>query len=165
LTPGTLPSELNRAARTDLVRAFVAQEIGSKPYQCAIHEPEASIGGVPQPHAHVMFSDRKPDGIARPLEQLFRRFNPEHPEMGGRKKDSGGKDRATLRKELTAKRARFADLQNAFLQASGSDARVDHRSHAERGIGRQPEKHLGPVRVQHMTDDDKAKLSNGRCSG
>lgn len=159
-----LPAELSRGAQTELVRTFVAQEIGPKPYQWAIHEPKASIGGVPQAHAHVMFSDRKPDGVDRSLEQLFRRFNPEHPEMGGRKKDSGGRDRTALRQELTAIRARFAGLQNAFLDASGSTVRVDHRSHVDRGMAREPERHLGRIRVQHMSDEDKARLAEKRRS-
>ena len=40
-------------------------------------------------------------------------------------------------------RERFADLQNAYLEEYGHTDRVDHRSLADQGIERSPEKHLG----------------------
>ena len=83
-----LPRELNERQRIELVSSFVQQEIGTKyPYQLAIHNPTALDGGE-QPHAHVMFSERKLDGIARDPQQHFKRYNPKNPERGGAKKDN-----------------------------------------------------------------------------
>lgn len=57
-----LPRELVAEDRAALVRAFVAQELADKhAYQWAIHRPKAA-DGQDQPHAHIMFSERKRDG-------------------------------------------------------------------------------------------------------
>ena len=42
-------------------------------------------------------------------------------------------------------RPRWGDLANAALERHGHDARIDHRSHAERGIEAEPTRHLGPA--------------------
>src|SRR5690606_14571262 len=41
-------------------------------------------------------------------------------------------------------RSRWADLANQALAEAGQEARIDHRSHAERGLGELPSFHLGP---------------------
>lgn len=46
-------------------------------------------------------------------------------------------------------RERLATMQNAALEAAGSEKRVDHRSYAERGIDRIPTVHEGPA-VTHI---------------
>ncbi|EEA0833900.1 MobA/MobL family protein, partial [Salmonella enterica subsp. enterica serovar Agona] len=71
-----LPRELNEAQRLELVRDFVKQETGGQhTYSFAIHNPQASIDGGEQPHAHIMMSQRVDDGIKRSPEQYFRRYN------------------------------------------------------------------------------------------
>jgi hypothetical protein len=105
-----------------------------------------------------------PDGIDRPPEQVFKRYNSKNPELGGCKKDSGGKDRVTLRESLVATREAWASMQNAALERHGHETRVDHRSHAERGIGRAPEKHLGHLGIKKMSDDDKAQYTERRMA-
>jgi hypothetical protein len=42
-------------------------------------------------------------------------------------------------------RARWGELANAALERHGHQARIDHRSHAERGIEAEPTRHLGPA--------------------
>ena len=42
-------------------------------------------------------------------------------------------------------RERWADLTNAALERAGVAERIDHRSHAERGIEAEPTQHLGPA--------------------
>ncbi|MFZ1546597.1 MAG: MobA/MobL family protein [Candidatus Nitrotoga sp.] len=157
-----LPSELNTEQQRELLDSFIQKEVGNKPYQLAIHEPTASLGSVKQPHAHIMISDRIPDDIPRPPEQVFKRFNASKPELGGCKKDSGGKDRATMRSALTECRANWANLQNAALIKYGHTARVDHRSNAERGISVSPEKHLGQAGVSNMTPEEKQLVQEQR---
>ena len=145
-----LPNELNAHQQLELVHDFISQRIGSKPYQYAIHTPQASLAGGPQPHAHIMYSDRVQDEVERDREQHFKRFNSKNPALGGCRKDSGGKERMVIRAEVTNTRKLLADLTNHHLENSGHSARVDHRSNAERGIDKEPERHLGPARTRRM---------------
>ncbi len=150
-----LPSELTNDQNLELVREFVKQEVGEKPFHLAVHSPEAALGKVDQTHAHIMLSDRKPDEIERGPELHFKRYNPVNPELGGCKKDSGGRDKITLNNEVIARRERFASLQNSHLEKHGHEARVDHRSNRERGIKMEPERHLGHVGIKTMTEEEK----------
>ena len=139
-----LPRELSPEQRKDLVKNFVEQELGNKhAYTWAIHTPKASIEGGEQPHAHIMFSERIQDGINRSPDQFFKRYNSKNPDRGGCQKSNTAKTAEQRRIELTELRERFANLQNAYLEKYGHESRVDHRSLADQGIERQPEKHLG----------------------
>jgi hypothetical protein len=169
-----LPRELTPEQRADLVREFVAQELGERhAYTFAIHNPIAALDGGEQPHAHVMFSDRKRDGIERDPEQYFRRYNARVPERGGCQKEQGSTaatqpERFAERKEqLVALRARWAERTNASLAQHGHVARVDHRSLAERGIERPPERHFGGRGVREMVSRGEvtALLAHRRAEG
>ena len=151
-----LPRELSSSEQLNLLDEFIQTEIGDKPYQYAIHSPTAALGGNAQPHAHIMVSDRKPDGIARPPEQHFKRFNGNCPEAGGCRKDSGGKDRRDLKEALVATREKWADLQNRHLERNGHTARVDHRSNRDRGLSQNVERHLGHIAISKMSAEEKA---------
>lgn len=159
-----LPNELSLEQNRALVRKIVDALVGNKPYQHAIHRNVASLGEDANTHAHVMFSDRQPDEHDRPLDEMFARYNPVDPARGGRRKDSGGKTPLEIRMELTAKRKLVADLQNEILAAVGSSMRVDHRSLKERGIQREPERHLGQVAIKRMTAEQRAEYVTGRLS-
>ena len=66
-----LPRELTPAQRLALVHGFVQQELGTRhAYQWAIHTPKAADGHA-QPHLHLMFSERRVDGIERDPKQYF----------------------------------------------------------------------------------------------
>lgn len=45
--------------------------------------------------------------------------------------------------QLILWRKAWADISNLYLERAGSDARIDHRSHAERGLDEQPTIHEG----------------------
>lgn len=152
-----LPSELNLEQQMELVSELIKTSIDPKPYQYAIHTPEAALGKVPQPHAHIMFSDRLPDGIYRSPEQHFKRHNPNDPELGGCKKDSGGKDRAKLREDLIATRESWAQMQNRALEKHGHVARVDHRNYIDRGIKQPPRKYISYADIKEMSGESKEK--------
>ena len=143
-----LPNQLTHAQQVSLVERLIQEEIGNKPYEYAIHEPIASLGGVPQPHVHLMYSDRVPDGIERKAELHFRRFNRQNPHMGGCRKDNCGKDSAVLREHLTETRALWAKLTNAALAAHGHPERIDHRNNHDRGQDAVPGRHLGQAKVR-----------------
>ena len=159
-----LPNELNREQLIAFAERLVRKLVGAKPYQYAIHAPEGKIGGISNPHIHLMFSDRVQDGINRPAAQMFSRHNPKQPEIGGCRKDSGGKTRMELRDQVIATRKTIADLQNQALAEHGHYARVDHRSLREQGFQRQAERHLGPVRVCGLSADEKAQFAEFRGS-
>ncbi len=144
-----LPRELTSAQHRSLVEDFVRQELGDRhAYQWAIHCPKAALEGGDQPHAHIMYSERILDEIERPADRFFMRYNAKSPERGGCKKASGGKTKDENVAELVATRARWAEIQNAHLAQHQHAARVDHRTLKEQGIGRLPEKHLGPEAIK-----------------
>lgn len=53
--------------------------------------------------------------------------------------------RAKIENTAERERPRWAELQNNALALAGSHARVDHRSHEDRGIEDAPTVHLGPA--------------------
>jgi hypothetical protein len=159
-----LPSELTLEQQLALSHEFAKQEIGKKPYQFAIHGPIAALGNVTQMHGHFMTSDRIPDDFSRPPELHFKRYNQKHPELGGCKKDSGGRDPSVLEDEIRSRRKRWAELQNKHLEMHGHASRVDHRSNRDRGIEKEPEKHLGAAAIKKMTEEEKAQIRDKRQS-
>ena len=154
-----LPRELPSAARLELVRAFVRQELGERhTYSFAIHTPKAALEGGEQPHAHIMFSDRHLDGIERPMEQHFKRYNAKNPHKGGCRKGEGAMTGEERTAQLLGIRGRWAKMQNEHLERHGATARVDHRSLKAQGIDRVPEQHLGPKRIENQTPAVEAVL-------
>ena len=135
-----LPKELSDIQRGQLVREFVAEQIGDRhAYAWAIHEPRGH-----NPHVHVMFSERLRDGIERNREQYFKRANRKQPELGGHLKSDwftgkGGPE------AVEALRVRWAEVQNLALERAGIQARVDHRSLKAQGIEREAGQHRGPA--------------------
>lgn len=135
-----LPRELTLAQNIELVRDFVREVIGDDlPYTLAIH------GGRngDNPHCHLVFSERLNDGVPRSAETWFRRAAPKKKpaEMGGAPKTDRTKSKAWLEKT----RETWARVANQALERAGHDARIDHRSYADRGIERVPQPKLGPA--------------------
>ncbi len=160
-----LPRELTPAQRLELVQAFIGQELGDQhAYQFAIHTPKAALEKDDQPHAHIMYSERIRDSIARDPAQYFKRYNAKKPEQGGAKKFSGGKSTNELKAELLGLRERWATLQNAHLEKHGHNDRVDHRSLKDQGIDREPEKHLGAIGVSRLNAHDISALLECRAA-
>ena len=157
-----LPNELTTEQQKALVDDLIKGLVGPRPYEYAVHAPDASLEDAANTHVHVMFSDRMPDGINRSPEQTFSRYNTANPERGGCRKASGGKNRLALRDEVIAMRKTCANLQNTALEKAGSSARVDHRTLKEQGIDREPEQHLGPARIRNMSTADKEQYVANR---
>ncbi len=160
-----LPRELTLGQQEDLVKDYISRVIPHKPHDYVIHCPEAALGEGLQPHAHVMYNDRIPDGIHRRPEQFFARFNAAHPERGGCRKDSGGLDPVAAKEAVRLKREIWAEVQNEHLARHGHEARVDARSYRARGIRREVEHHLGPAAIRGMSLSEKAEYRQGRASG
>jgi len=92
--------------------------------------------GEGNPHAHVLTTTRTvtPDGAMG--EKCQREWS------DARRKKAGLDGRKA---DLDEARQVWADLQNRHLGAVGAEARVDHRSHADAGVARQPTVHVGPT--------------------
>jgi hypothetical protein len=160
-----LPRELTPAERLELVQEFIGQELGEKhAYQFAIHTPKAALEKDDQPHAHIMYSERIRDSIARDPDHYFKRHNAKNPEKGGAKKASGGKLEAERKEDLLGLRERWAAMQNAHLEKHGHNDRVDHRSLKDQGSDREPEKHLGAIGVSRLNAQDISALLERRTA-
>ncbi|MCL6017369.1 MobA/MobL family protein [Neisseria meningitidis] len=150
-----LPRELTAEQRAELVREWVHHELGDRhAYTWAIHNKTA-LDGKPQPHVHLMYSERMNDGIERDPEQYFRRYNPKYPERGGAKKHRSGETPTERKAALTAQRERWEKLHNAhidrhlpkttLLEASRNHrAKISMKSLAEQGIDRQAAAKMTP---------------------
>ncbi|MDT4820505.1 Ti-type conjugative transfer relaxase TraA [compost metagenome] len=91
-----------------------------------------------------MFSERQRDGIERDPEQYFKRYNAKAPEKGGARKGYGPNAGQTLSRseraaDLVALRGRWEAMANQHLEHAGIEARIDMRSHADRGLEYAPE--------------------------
>lgn len=160
-----LPRELNESQRLELVRDFVKQETGDNhAWTFAIHNPQASIDGGEQPHAHIMMSQRVNDGIARSPEQHFKRYNAKFPERGGARKDSGHNLTPTEQKQaLKALRQRWENTHNAHMKRYGFERGfIDRRSLKEQGIDRKPEQHLGFEAAGRLDDSQRLDIKHSR---
>ena len=137
-----LPRELALKQNIDFVRDWISKVLPKQFYSFAIHNPNASDGELNM-HCHLMICERKNDGIDRPAEQFFSRFNAKNPEKGGAKKLNTGKNMKQRREELQGLREEFAQLQNHHLALAGAEARVDHRTLKKQGVNRVPQVHIG----------------------
>jgi hypothetical protein len=144
-----LPRELTREQRIAIVKNFIDRVLPQHAYTLAIHEKAAS-DGLPQPHVHLMFSERIQDDVERAADVYFKRAaaprkgkngvaRPVDPAAGGCRKDS-------MQPRLMEFRELWASLINDAYKNAGLDFRVDHRSFADQGIEREPQKHIGPGR-------------------
>ena len=137
----SLPRELSAEKRRELGEEFAKKELGEGcAYTLAFHNSKA-LDGEENPHIHLMFSERRLDGVERGPEQFFRRYNAEKPELGGARKE-----RLYWRPaDVENLRERWARHVNKALEREGIEERIDHRSYKRQGIEREPEPKLGPA--------------------
>ena len=90
----SLPHELSDNENKVLVDKFCQDTFGeSFVYSYGIHSKPSSEIDIQNIHAHIMFCERKLDGIERGAEQFFKRYNSKFPERGGARKDRFWNDR------------------------------------------------------------------------
>jgi len=161
-----LPRELSREQQIQLAQSFAlelaATPDGFLPYTLVVHR-----GQDRNPHAHILLSERVADGHDRTPDTWFRRAaaaGRQSPELGGAKKTAAFQPREWV-SEL---RERWANRANAALEQAGSSERVDHRSHAARGIEQRPTVHEGPyalrARERGVPDDRVARNAEIRAA-
>ena len=123
-----LPDELSAEQREKLAHHFAKDLV--EQHGCAadvcIHAPSEK-GDHRNHHAHILLTTRRL--VSEGFADKTREF------------DEANTGRAWVHKW----RERFAVLQNEYLSAAGHDVRVDHRSHAARGLSEEPSRHLGPA--------------------
>ncbi len=131
-----LPRELPQAEAIALVRDFVREQFVARSMvaDLNVHWGVASDGEA-QPHAHVLLSMRAVGEDGFGLKQ--RDWN----------------DKALLRDW----RERWAVLANERLAEAGHDARIDHRSHAEHGLGLEPQNKIGPAGARRALRKEDAE--------
>jgi hypothetical protein len=120
----SLPHELTLQENLALVRSYVREQFVARGMVADLAVHAAHRGGDERNiHAHVLLTTREvtPEGFGRKV----RAWN----------------DRALLE----TWRAEWDRHVNRALELARVDARVDHRSYAERGIDREPEPKQGPV--------------------
>ena len=158
-----LPVELDHEERIALAKEF-AEHLGhhdNLPWSLAIHDD-----GTGNPHAHIAISERSNDGINRSPETWFRRFNAEHPELGGAKKSTS----LHPKEWLLDIRAEWASRSNRALARNDHQIRIDHRSFEDQGIDLQPGRHRGPPHrkpkghtLDRLEEHDRRVRENGEA--
>lgn len=107
----TLVREFNNELNKEILERFLDKTFKKDyVYNYSIHNPNQE-----QPHAHVMFCDRKLDGINRDKKLFFSRYNSKNPELGGTKKDRDIKKKNYV-KEV---RKSWEEHLNLYLAAHG----------------------------------------------
>ena len=141
-----LPHELDAEQRLALTRSFaldLANRHGAA-VDFAIHLPHGATD-VRNTHAHLMMTTRtvSADGLGEktPIEWKNARLLSEH--------------RPTSQMQLRDIRQSWEQHANEHLARAGHEARVDHRSHQERGLELLPTQHMG-VHATQMERRGKA---------
>ena len=143
-----LPRELSKEQCVQLTQEFADDMFVARgvPVDINIHRTTASDGGE-HPHVHFLISTRrfKPDGA---LDKTARDMqdNPKLVEKVYALENEGKLDEAlALQKDLNLGQWRKAweDYSNRFLEESGSEARIDHRTLEAQAIDREPQPNIG----------------------
>lgn len=130
-----LPRELNIEQQKTLIREYCAENLKGHPLTFAIHENIGSLSGERNPHAHIIFSERKIDDRKVEREKFCR-------QRSGYKKDRDITG-AGRRKWLYNMRKSWENAANRALENAGSKERISCESLKKQGILRAPQKHLG----------------------
>ncbi|CDZ41633.1 Ti-type conjugative transfer relaxase TraA [Neorhizobium galegae bv. officinalis] len=145
-----LPHELTADQRISLTREF-AQELASRhgaAVDFAVHQPH-SASDVRNHHAHIMMTTRQVTGEGLSDKTYIEREN----------KWLLSNDLPTSQMQLRDIRQSFEQMTNVHLARAGLDIRVDHRSHAERGLEIEPTEHAGV----HATQMERRGLDVSRA--
>ena len=138
-----LPSGVGAEEREQIARDFTVHlvERYGVAAMVAIHEPSKN-GDDRNHHAHILLTTRRmeADGLGKKTRELD--------------------DIKTGRLEVRHIREVAADLINAALEKTGSDERVDHRSHKDRGLEQIPTERLSLEEIAREKKGDKSKTGD-----
>lgn len=119
----SLPNELSIEENICLVNDFIKDTLKDKfYYTVAIHNKEVNdFEKITQNiHCHLMFNERKIDGIERSAEQFFKRANTKEPIKGGTKKST----EFNPKEKLLELRKDMEVLVNSYYEKNGFEERV-----------------------------------------
>lgn len=112
----SLPTELSDEENIELAVRFAEELFGDKfVYSMAVHSKPSSAQSIQNIHCHIMFSERKLDGIERDPKEFFKRFNRKNPQLGGCEKT----DEWTSYSKLYYIRQTWERIANEKLQEKG----------------------------------------------
>lgn len=129
-----LPHELSPEQRLTLTRDF-AQDLANRygaAVDFAIHRPHVQ-GDVRNAHAHMLMTTRMVSAQGLGEKTLIEREN----------KWLLNSNQPTSHMQLREIRQTWEQHANRHLMLAGLDARIDHRSHLERGLEIEPTEHMG----------------------
>lgn len=134
-----LPHELTSDQRAELADSF-ARELVERygvAVDVAVHLPGAE-GDDRNHHAHVLTTTRT---VERGADGKLVFGDKATIELSDKKRASMGLGKSA--DDVTEIRQLWANLANNALERAGQEARIDHRSNAEQGLDRVPERHMG----------------------
>lgn len=112
----SLPTELSDEENIELAAKFAEELFGDKfVYSMAVHSKPSGVQSIQNIHCHIMFSERKLDGIERDSKEFFKRFNRKNPQLGGCEKT----DEWTEYSKLYYIRQTWERIANEKLQEKG----------------------------------------------
>lgn len=112
----SLPAELSDEENIELAARFAEELFGDKfVYSMAVHSKPSGVQSIQNIHCHIMFSERKLDGIERDPKEFFKRFNRKNPQLGGCEKT----DEWTAYSKLYYIRQTWERIANEKLQEKG----------------------------------------------
>ena len=112
----SLPTELSDEENIELAARFAEELFDDKfVYSMAVHSKPSSVQSIQNIHCHIMFSERKLDGIERGPKEFFKRFNRKNPHLGGCEKT----DEWTSYSKLYYIRQTWERIANEKLQEHG----------------------------------------------
>lgn len=123
----SLPNELSVDENISLVNDFIKNTLNDKfYYTVAIHNKEVNSfeKSTQNIHCHLMFNERKIDGIERTAEQFFKRANVKNPHNGGCKKST----EFNPKEKLLELRKDMEVLVNSYYEKNGFEERVTCKS-------------------------------------
>ena len=113
----SLPAELNDENNVKIAYDFAKKLLGEDyVYSLAIHTKQSNDKDINNIHCHLIFNERKLDGIERTKELFFKRANSKNPELGGTKKIDWSK-----KKQLYDIRELWEDVLNCELEKNNID--------------------------------------------
>jgi ATP-dependent exoDNAse (exonuclease V) alpha subunit len=138
-----LPHELDAAQRRKLAETF-ARDLADRygvAVDVALHVPGTGRDHRNH-HAHVLVSHRElgAEGFGKIAHKHSVRKK-----IRGEYRDVEVVGIAALPSDVSRLRLEWANAVNAAYREAGLDLQVDHRSHRDRGIEREPTQHLGPA--------------------
>ena len=146
-----LPVELSREEQTRLVREYCSSQFVSKGMIADFNLHDTGGGN---PHAHILLTmrplDEKGAWLPKSKKEYVLDENGEKIRLPSGRYKTRKVDLVDWNNRENAEvwRRAWADLANEFLAQNDRPERIDHRSHAERGMDELPTVHMGVAASQ-----------------